>query len=111
LHVRRQTEADQRILACVQDIHTPPADVRSPRRATGYAAVCSEDDLVALLRDGSAPEAAADGLTLAVYFPPGTPRSVRDSLHDQIGDLLRRTRRAHGPQLVWQPGNPLDLPG
>jgi hypothetical protein len=65
---------------------------------------------VALLRDGSATE-AADGLTLAVYFPPGTPRSVRDSLHDQIGDLLSRSRRAHGPQLVWQPGNPLDLPG
>ncbi|WP_370066834.1 hypothetical protein [Streptacidiphilus sp. MAP5-3] len=94
----------------MQDIHTPLIEVRSARRVTGYAAVCSEDDLVALLRDGSGTE-AADGLTLAVYFPPDTPRSVRDSLHDQIADLLSRTRRAHGPQLVWQPGNPLDLPG
>ncbi|MEY9877550.1 hypothetical protein ABH931_007074 [Streptacidiphilus sp. MAP12-33] len=89
--------------------HTPtPSAGTTGRHHPPARAAVHRDPVLAIppARD----TALGSGSTLAVYLPPGTPERVRDLLHEQIAGLLSRTRRGFGPQVVWRPGNPLDLP-
>ncbi|WP_143094432.1 hypothetical protein [Streptacidiphilus jiangxiensis] len=85
----------------------PPVTVRHGR--LGRPAVCQASDLAAP-HTGDSSDDRGSGSTLSVYLPPGTPERVRELLHEQIAGLLSRTRRGFGPQVVWHPGNPLNLP-
>jgi hypothetical protein len=91
----------------------PPTAQRSYQERDESWCADSETGPVALgdavlldLLDRAAPESSTVGLTLAVFLPATTPRSVREALHDRIADLVETET---GAQLVWQPGNPLDL--
>jgi hypothetical protein len=91
------------------DETTPHPPVASRHGRPDRPAVCQASDLTAAY-PGDFADDRSPGSTLAVYLPPGTPERVRELLHEQIAGLLSRTRRGFGPQVVWHPGNPLNLP-